>query len=290
MSVAVLAQTILFKVLEVGTAMNQKTAFLKLALLCIALSGVCFGVSVKQKLGIGRVGAGDETGTERTRFRGGVRQRIAEAESAAGSSSTCPRIDTELPLIKDLVRDWGKGLVSSEQVQRYSLRAAQQGAGGLDALGNLGSQCHNPQNIFRGLCNLLGYPSGSCPISFIEVPSIHGRKSAHPVLWPHDFFGTYYAHQKPKFSVSVCPGARSCRQFWRSIQDSDFVRLHPTLLENDFKNAVPLGVHMDGGAFNKQDSIYVISWNSLIGSGQTRANRFIFTAMRKSELWEGRGI
>ena len=47
---------------------------------------------------------------------------------------------------------------------------------------------------------------------------------------------------------------------------------------------MPLGVHGDGGAFNKQDSLYGFAWSSLLSSGQTIEARFLFTVIKKSEL------
>jgi len=43
-------------------------------------------------------------------------------------------------------------------------------------------------------------------------------------------------------------------------------------------------MHADGGAFSSQDSLFVISWNSLLGSGQTFRKRFLFTVLRKNEM------
>ena len=41
------------------------------------------------------------------------------------------------------------------------------------------------------------------------------------------------------------------------------------------------------GAFSHQDSLYAISWNSLVAQGSTAAKRFVFTVFRKSEMTPG---
>ena len=43
-------------------------------------------------------------------------------------------------------------------------------------------------------------------------------------------------------------------------------------------------MHGDGGAFSHNDSLFVLTWNSLIGSGATRATRFLMTLVRKSDM------
>ena len=44
------------------------------------------------------------------------------------------------------------------------------------------------------------------------------------------------------------------------------------------------GVHGDGAAFNKHESMSTISWNPLVGSGSTVAKPFVFTTIKNTEL------
>jgi hypothetical protein len=76
----------------------------------------------------------------------------------------------------------------------------------------------------------------------------------------------------------------ACRQFWTAIQHSDFVTQHPNLPRSSWDYTVPIGMHADAGAFNKQESIYVFSFNSLVGRGSTHQKRFIFTVIKKSMM------
>ena len=70
--------------------------------------------------------------------------------------------------------------------------------------------------------------------------------------------------------------------FWRGLRDSPILKDHP-LQEKDWATCIPLGLHGDGGAFSKQDSLFVLSWNSLCAGAASEgfARRFIFTIVRK---------
>ena len=47
---------------------------------------------------------------------------------------------------------------------------------------------------------------------------------------------------------------------------------------------VPIGMHGDGGAFNKNDNVYSLAWNSLVVSGTTIQTRFLFTVVKKTDM------
>ena len=53
---------------------------------------------------------------------------------------------------------------------------------------------------------------------------------------------------------------------------------------NLWDKTVPLGMHCDAGSFSHQNSLYVLSWNSLLGLGSTLNNRFPFTVFAKSDM------
>ena len=71
------------------------------------------------------------------------------------------------------------------------------------------------------------------------------------------------------------------------MKESDFVRLHPDLPRNKWGVTIPLGTHGDGASFSHHDSVYTISWNSLIGSGTTVQKRFVATVIKKTDMEEG---
>ena len=68
------------------------------------------------------------------------------------------------------------------------------------------------------------------------------------------------------------------------MRASEFVRKHGYLPEESWPHAIPIGFHGDGGAFNKHDQLYALSWNSLIASGPTIQTKFIFSVIRKSDM------
>ena len=58
---------------------------------------------------------------------------------------------------------------------------------------------------------------------------------------------------------------------------------HPFLSAADRPRTLPLGIHGDGGSFSKQDSLFVFTFNSLVGVGATSAKRFPLTIIKKTE-------
>jgi hypothetical protein len=50
-----------------------------------------------------------------------------------------------------------------------------------------------------------------------------------------------------------------------------------------FDRTIPIGMHGDAGGFTEHESLIVLSWNSLLGSGSTRSKRFLFTVLLKKE-------
>jgi hypothetical protein len=63
-----------------------------------------------------------------------------------------------------------------------------------------------------------------------------------------------------------------------------FCEKHPFLPRRAWATSVPIGFHGDGGGFNKHDSLYALSWNSLVSRGATMQTKFIFTVMKKSDM------
>ena len=217
---------------------------------------------------------------------GGHRQRIAravadETESNPGSGSPA---EFRLPLNQALKVRWAKGKISSKDVQDISMGAMQQGASGCDRVANMGSAGRHAQNIFRSMRSALGMPRGAPEMDWFEIPMRSGRKTPHPFLLPHKFFSSFYSECIGKWASKMSGPPGACRQFWNGMRDSSFLRLHPNLPEASWPRSIPLGVHADAGAFSEQDSLYTISWNSLLGDGPTVRKRFVFTVLRKNDM------
>ena len=104
---------------------------------------------------------------------------------------------------------------------------------------------------------------------------------------PHEFFACFYNQQKRKFMEAMAGRENAALQFWQSMKQTDFIKKHPDMPKSQWRTTVPVGMHGDGASFSKQDSVYVFSWNSLIGSGTTVQKRFIATIMNKSDMVDG---
>lgn len=222
--------------------------------------------------------------TEDPRWRGGARKRRLEhaaEESAASSTSDSRQID---PLTNDLKRRWAKGEISSAAVQSLGNNARLQGARNLEAISAIGSYGAHAQNLFRDVVRLFGMPKGAPPIDWIELPLKGGRKMLHPILWPHNFFQALPRGRADIWRSRVTGTAGAAQQFWDSIAHTDFVRRHPFLPSDAWRDIIPLGFHGDGGGFNKHDSLYTLSWNSLLAVGQTVQTRFLFSVIKKSDM------
>ena len=210
------------------------------------------------------------------------------AERARGSTEAVA--ETELPFTRTLRTEWAQGRISSVQVQRYAEDAAAQGAEGMTRLASAGSSGARPQHLQRAIMNFFGRPAGSPDFTWVRIPS-PGGSTMHPVLLPHQVFGTLYHHRRELWNAWLRGPENAALDFWKALKDSSIVQGHPGLRDRGhWGMTLPLGLHGDGGAFSKQDSLFVISFNSLCaahGSGEGFAKRFLFTIIRKRDLAPG---
>ena len=86
------------------------------------------------------------------------------------------------------------------------------------------------------------------------------------------------------FDEAIRGPADAAKVFWDTLADTSMVKDHPALPQRRRPRIIPLGLHGDAGAFTKQDSLLVLSWNSLIGGGHGFARRFVFAIVRKTDL------
>ena len=130
-----------------------------------------------------------------------------------------------------------------------------------------------------------GKPLGAPDIDWFAVFQKRGRRCPHPVLLLHKFFGSFYRDRHADFMTTILGHKNACKEFWEHIQESNFVRNHPQLPRKYWTKAVPIGMHGDGGAFSDTDSLYTLSWNSMLGeAGKTITKRILFSVIRKSDL------
>ena len=191
----------------------------------------------------------------------------------------------DMPLIRSLKRDWAKGKLSSPQVQEYALGAAKQGAQGMGGLAGAGSHGSNPQNLQRSLMATFGKPIGAPEFSWFTVPTASGDV-AQPFLLPHSWLQSLHDHRPRMWTSAVVGPEGAVGDFWGKMKDTPIVRHHPVPAA-DLHRTLPLGLHGDGGSFSKQDSLFVFTFNSLLGEGVTSSKRFVMTIIKKSELVPG---
>ena len=219
--------------------------------------------------------AGASSSTAPDRRIGGIRQRIQPDPPP-------PRTEP-LPLNNDLRRDWGKGVLRSTQVQQYAQSARAQGASGVDRFASIGAGGKFGGNLFRDLKSLFKFPDGCAPIEWIVLPTIAGRKAPHPVMCPHRFFQEVFSHRSEVWRQRIEGIEGSAFDYWNDMKESEFVKQHTHLPQDIWAKAIPVGMHGDGGAFNKHDQVYAFSWNSLLSSGTTLQTKFLFSVIRKSD-------
>ena len=108
----------------------------------------------------------------------------------------------------------------------------------------------------------------------------------HPVLLLHVFFSELFEHRRSLWEESIRGAPGAAREFWQRLQHWAVVRDHPHLPRARWAKTVPLGLHDDAGPFTKQDSAFVISWNSLLGAAVNKGfgRRWLFTVIRKNDL------
>ena len=232
--------------------------------------------------------------------RGGVRKRIAEAQAARDvvegqSSSSSHRSGgirrrvadcgagngAKNPLIDTLKLKW-EGKVSAKDVEEIIGGATAQGA---SQLPSLSSPAH-PQNFQRSLKAALGYPGGAPRFTWARIPAASGDRF-HPLLCPHDWFRSLFRERPRLWEYSVRGDVGAAERYWDELRESEVLRDHPELLTEDKGWFIPYGLHGDAGQFSHNDSLVVISFNSLIGSGVTKNQRYLITVCKKSDMCLG---
>ena len=214
---------------------------------------------------------------------GGPRRRLAKDESQRPEAA----LSTDTPLNNSLRRMWALGELSSPQVQELAMGALSQGAHSIDAMAKAGGEGKNKGNMHRALVAAFGKTAGAPDMFYTDIPVVGGRKSPHPFILPHELFGTLKKERPEQFERTILGPEGECAKFWSSAEGKDMRSKHPVLRQRwatDLCKTVPVGLHGDGGPFTKHDSLYTVTWNSLLGVGTTTSKRYIFTVVKKSDL------
>ena len=146
----------------------------------------------------------------------------------------------------------------------------------METLAKIGTHGKHPQNFFRDLKTAFGLPRGAPTDGFdwFELPMKSGRKVPHPFILPHKLFASHFASRQETWRTVIAGPENACKEFWNDMRDSDFVSRHPQLPVEEWHNIIPVGFHADAGAYSEQDSVFCVSWNSLLGIGKTMENVF----------------
>lgn len=191
-------------------------------------------------------------------------------------------------LYKVLREKWAKGDLSSTEVQELAAVAGQDSCERLPKFRRLGAGGKHRGNANRDLARALGKPTGAPEFHYAHIPVAgpNGLPSVvpHPFLLPHELFSQLYHHRPNTFHQCVGGDTRERRELWTGLEATPVVQNHPSLRAGQLDNTVPIGLHGDAGAFSHHDSLFTLTWNSLLGQGTTRELRFVVTCVRKSDL------
>ena len=176
-------------------------------------------------------------------------------------------------------RKFSDGTLSATEIEEIFRGAAAQGAEDVPTL----SSANHPQNLQRSLFSAFGLPTGAPEIDFRYIPTASGNV-AHPFMLPHRFFKSLYHERKSFWNRAVRGPIGVAAQFWAKMNDHPFVREHPYLEGVDRSKLLGLGLHGDAGSYSHNNSLYVFTWNSVTGDGQTLDTRFLMTLIRKDQI------
>ena len=235
---------------------------------------------VRKRLGLdvrAGEGHGEAPAAPPSRRTGGIKSRVVVESTPTKIAQRAEQ--TKGPLVNTLKRKWGRGKMSAKDVAEVIDGAQVQGATNLPKL----SSMNNPQNLHRSLTAAFGHPDGAPEFFWAQIPTKRGM-TIHPFLLPHLWFASLFASLMRVFEKSVRGPVDAASNYWDKIKESAFFKEHPGLVHGMLDKTIPIGMHGDGGAFSKQDSLFVLTWNSLIGGGTTRASRFLMTILKKSEM------
>ena len=235
--------------------------------------------SLKKRLENYELEADPTSSSSSVNQRRGLRQRMEDREAQQEQQQGVR--NTEGPWTQTLKRDWASGQISAIKVQEYAENSAAQGATGMERISAAGAHGKHQSSVHKSLMRLFGRPKGAPEIEWIEIPLKGGRRVPHPFILPHKFFRALHKERYANFVRALRGPEGAAEEYWSNLRQTDFVRRHPLL--SDRKHSLPIGMHGDAGPYSKQDSLMVISWNSLLGTGTTRTKRFVFTFLRKVE-------
>lgn len=217
---------------------------------------------------------------------GSITRRIAQMSTPASTTGSSAACASALPLLSLLKQDWAAGKIPSWKVAAYAEAVAKGGITSLAGLASVGSKGKWKSNAQRDLMRCWGKPAGAPHFFWAAIPvkDSDGNPAVeqHPFILPHELLSRLYAENQELFQKSL--GGQEVQRllFWDNM--NHVVDSHPTLSQEGLAKCIPLGIHGDGGSFNKQDQLTVLTFNSLVGEGVTKQTRFLITLVKKSKM------
>ena len=181
------------------------------------ITTICESVGIKRRLheaAAAGAGASSQSGPSEPSSssnapRHGVRHRL-DAAPSSDSSVSKPK---KPRLWESMRKSWAKGDITSKHVQQFAYDAYRDGIEGMEPMAAMGNFGNNPQNLFRAMQSVLGYPLGAPMMEWFDIPTKSSRHTSHPFLMPHAFFGKYFHERPNEFSTVMSGAAGACYEF-----------------------------------------------------------------------------
>ena len=188
-----------------------------------------------------------------------------------------------------LLKDWGFGLSSAIDANMHARLAQKAGAVGgyLKDLAAIGASGTNPKNCSTDIMDLARKLLGPAllPVYIALIPMFVAKSEnglpepelcSAGLLLPHIWFWFLHKHYPKAFFKRLlgCTEAQATTRltgYWDSVRADDPRRLPCMGRPHHRETAVPIGLHGDAVPCTKKDSLDVVSFFSLLGSGPTVA-------------------
>ena len=193
------------------------------------------------------------------------------------------------PLGLALLEQFASG-ASGPSIQSLALAATKTGATGhdVDELASLGNFGTNPQHIAEQMVSkYCKSPNVDLPEPYLlDVPVLvksnadcayFVQKKQVAIFLPHDWF-SWMAEDKHE----LVSGLASLDTFWEEHDLLDPKLEESPITSDDWSKYVPMVLHGDGGAFQRNDSINVLSMRSLLSAANVGSSQLLLFAIPKA--------
>ena len=182
-------------------------------------------------------------------------------------------------------------------IQALALAATKSGASrpDLQELAKLGNFGNSPQHIYEQMVSKYCKSEAiHMPGPYVvDIPVVVTKESSTAVQWrpvafflPHEWFGWISSSNLSEDQREQLAGWSHLEQFWEEHDLLDpKLENNPVMDDgNDPANFLPLLLHGDGGAFQRNDSINVISMRSLLSSSSVSMSQMLLAAIPKAAV------